>query len=393
MQAFELYFNPKKRDDLFLTSFVYTPANIYEQRLGNLYVVGELTQAMPQNSHFLANLSSAIKKEYYASGLKKSCEASLQEALKKGNEFLEQESRNGNVGWLGNLSLGVISFKDPVLSFAKVGDIKIFLIRANELMDLSQNLEAGLLSQPDPLKVFGSMAGGKIADGDKIIVLNKRILASLGKKQKFLGELAKASNEKELKQVLKIYQTPLASISGICLVLMAFGEEELKQAVTIQNDLPSFSLSLNLVKSFVGFFAKIWKRPRIRIKINFPHPKLPKVNIPKLTKPSLPKLPKINFKAARKKIFLVLGLILVLLAFYYIFQGERVQELRDAQAKLTEAQSKAMLAESLLILKKDDQAKALFEETLHILSPLTKRGSPLRQEALSLQNSVKQLLK
>ena len=400
MQAFELYFNPKKRDDLFLTSFIYEPANIYEQRLGNLYVVGELTQALPQNTHFLANLSLVIKKEYYSSGLKKSCEASLQEALKKGNEFLNQESKNGNVGWLGNLNFSVISFKDPVLNFAKAGDIKIFLARANELMDLSQNLETGLPggSHPDPLRVFNSMAGGKISGEDKIIILNKRILASLGKKQKFLGELAKASSEKELKQVLKTYQAPLASISGICLVLMAAGKDGLKQTVTMQNDLPSFSLSLNLFKPLVRFFAKIWKRPRIKIKINFPHSKfkVPKVKIPKLTKPSLPslpRLPKINLKAARKKIFLVLGLILVLLAFYYVFQGERVKELKDAQVRLNEAQSKAMLAESLLILNEDDQAKALFEETLHILSPLTKRGSPLREEALSLQDSVKQYLK
>jgi hypothetical protein len=136
------------------------------------------------------------------------------------------------------------------------------------------------------------------------------------------------------------------------------------------------------------------------MKINFPHPKIPKVNIPKVTRPnlpSLPRLPKISFRVVRKKIILVVGLILVLLAFYYIFQGERSQELRDAQMKLTEAQSKAMLAESLLILKEDDrakaQAKALLEETLQILSPLTKRGSPLRQEALSLQNSVEQYLK
>ena len=141
MQAFELYFNPRKMDDIFLTSFIYEPTNIYEQRLGNLYVVGELTQALPQNAHFLANLSLAIRKEYYSSGLKKSCEASLQEALKKGNEFLDQESKNGNVGWLGNLNFSVISFKDPVLNFAKAGDIKIFLVRANQLMDLSQNLE------------------------------------------------------------------------------------------------------------------------------------------------------------------------------------------------------------------------------------------------------------
>jgi len=375
MQAFELYFNPKKRDDLFLTSFIYTPANIYENRLGNLYVVGELTQAMPQNSHFLANLSLVIKKEYYSSGLKKSCEASLQEALKKGNEFLDQESKNGNVGWLGNLNFSVISFKDSVLNFAKVGDIKIFLVRANELMDLSQNLEAGL-PHPDPLKVFGSMAGGKISGEDKIIVLNKRILASLGKKQKFLGELARASNEKELKQVLKIHQDPLANVSGICLVLMAVGKDGSKQTVTLQNDLPSFSLFHNLFKPFIRFFTKTWKRPQIKIKVNFPRLKAPKISLPRLTKPSLPRLPKINLAAARKKIFLVVGLILVLLAFYYIFQGERSQELRDAQMKLTEAEKKATLAESLLILKEDDQAKAqakaLLEETLQIINNLLK---------------------
>jgi len=359
MQVFELYFNPKKRDDLFLTSFIYTPADVYEKRLGNLYVVGELTQAMPQNAHFLANLSSVVKKEYYVSGLKKSCEASLREALKKGNEFLNRESKNGNVGWLGNLNFSVISFKDSVLNFAKVGDFKIFLARGNELMDLSQNLEMG--------QVFGSMAGGKIADKDKIIVLNKRILAALGKKQKFLGELAKSSNEKELKQVLKIYQGPLADVSGICLILINFGEDKVAQTVTLQKELPNFSF------------------------------KVPKVKIPKVILPSLPRIPKfprVGFKKdVRKKVFLILGLALLLLAFYYIFQGERSQELKNAQTRLLEAQSKAMLAESLLILKEDDRAKALFEETLNILSPLTKRGSPLRDDALFLQNSVKEYLK
>ena len=371
MQAFELYFNPKKRDDIFLTSSIYTPANIYEKRLGNLYVVGELTQALPQNSHLLANLSSIIKKEYYSSGLKKSCEASLEEALKKGNEFLERESRNGNVGWLGNLNFSVISFKDPVLNFAKVGDVKIFLVRAGELVDLSQNLEAGSAggSRSDPIRVFGSMAGGKLAREDKIIVLNKRILRAFGKKQKFLGELARAANEKELRQVLKTRRDLLGGVSGICLVLMAAGEDELKKTLTLQNDLPSFSLSSNLFKPFVRFFAVL--------------------------KPSLPgmlKLPKINFRTARKKLFLVAILVLVLLAFYYIFQGERTQEFKEAQIRLSEARSRAMLAESLLILKKDDQAKALFEETLQILSPLTKRGSPLRDDALFLQDSVKQRL-
>jgi len=375
MQAFELCFNPKKKDDLFLASFIYTPADVYEKRLGNLYVVGELAQALPQNSHFLTNLSTAIKKGYYASGLKKSCEASLQEALKQGNGFLEQESKNGNVGWLGNLSFGVLSFKTPMLNFAIAGDIKIFLARGNELMDLGQNFTSKL-PHPDPLRFFGAMAGGKIAENDKIIVLNKRILSAFGKKQKFLGEIAKASNEKEIRQVLKIYQEPLSNISGNCLILMATGEDESRQVVTVQKDLPNFSFSLPRLPKLT--------KPRL--------PSLPKLpGLPGL--PKLPKLPKINFRIVRKKILLVVSLVLVLLAFYYIFQGERVRELKDAQMQLTEARSKAMLAESLLILKKDDQAKTLFEETLNILSPLTKRGSPLRDDALFLQDSVKQRLK
>jgi len=396
MRTFELYFNSKKRDDLFLTSSIYTPANVYEKRLGSLYVVGELTQAMPQNSHFLTNLSSAIKKEYYASGLKKSCDASLQGALKKGNEFLDQESKAGNVGWLGNLSFGVLSFKEPVLNFAKVGDIKIFLARAGELIDLSQNLETSL-PHPDPLKIFGSMAGGKISTDDRIIILNKKILSALGKKQKFLSELAKASNEKELKQILRVYQEPLASVYGVCLVLISTGQdqEDAKRTVTIQNDLPNFSFSLNLFKPFTRFFRKIWKKPKLGIKIRFPHFKIktPKISVPKITKPALPRLPKVNFKSLRKKLILIAALILILLAFYYIFQGERAQEIKNAQAQLTEARSRAMLAESLLILKEDDRASELFKESLQILSPLTKRGCPLREEALSLQNAVKQLLK
>ena len=368
MQAFELYFNPKKKDDLFLHSFVYEPTSIYEKRLGNLYVVGELTQALPQNTQFLANLSSVVKKEYYSSGLKKSCEASLQEALKK-----------GNVGWLGNLNFTVLNFKDPVLNFAKVGNIKVFLARSNELADISQGLDVPSGAPPDPLKVFGSIVEGKLSADDKIIVLNKSILAASGKKQNLLGALAKAADEKSLRQVLKTHQEVLAGTCGLGLVLLAGGKENVYQTVTFQKDLPIFSFSDNLIKPVARLFAKT-----------------PKINLPKLPRPSLPKLPRIHLVFNRKKIILVAGLILVLAAFYYIFAGEREREIKDAQQALNEAQTKAMLAESLLILQEDDKAKAIFEEVLDILSPLTKKGRvppSLREEALSLQDSIKEYLK
>lgn len=374
MQAFELYFNPKKKDDVFFHSFVYEPANIYEKRLGNLYIIGELAQALPQNAHFLTNLCSAVKKEYYSSGLKKSCQASLQEALKKANEFLDQESKKGNISWLGNLNFAILNLKTPDLNFAKTGEIKTFLARNNELTDIGQGLD-GDLAHPDPLKIFDSMVEGKLAPDDKIIVLNKNILSAFGKKQNFLAALAKVSDEKGIKQVLKIHEANLAGVCGLGLVLMPGDKDNAHETLTFQKDLPLFSFSDNLIKPATRFFAKI-RLPSFKIKT-----------------PAFPRFPKPHITFNRKKIILIIALISVLAAFYYLFSGERERELKEAEQVLSEAKTKAMLAESLLILDKNEQARALFEEALRIIAPLTKRGAPLREEALPLQEKIKEALK
>ena len=64
MKIFELYFNPKTKEDKIFESFCFNPENIYEKKLGNLYMVGELSNALPQNINFLNNIASVIKKEY-----------------------------------------------------------------------------------------------------------------------------------------------------------------------------------------------------------------------------------------------------------------------------------------------------------------------------------------
>ncbi|MFH1820641.1 MAG: hypothetical protein ABH805_01900, partial [Candidatus Nealsonbacteria bacterium] len=218
MRAFELYFEQKNKDEVFLQSFVCEPENIYQQKLGHLYMVGELNQALPPNAHFLSNLALAIKQAYYSQSLKKSPETSLREALKKGNEFLEKESKKGNVEWLGNLNFAVLSFKDHILNFAKTGTFKIFLLRTEENIDLSQSLEVELKS-PDPLRVFSSMAGGKLSSDDKVVVVNKKVISLFKKKNNFIDQLSHASTSKELKQVIKKNQEVLSEASGVCLFL------------------------------------------------------------------------------------------------------------------------------------------------------------------------------
>jgi hypothetical protein len=123
-----------------------------------------------------------------------------------------------------------------------------------------------------------------------------------------------------------------------------------------------------------------------------PQLRLPQLKLPQIRAPRF-HLPHINIAAAKKPLILLATFALILMIFSSVFGGERKEELRAAQQALTEAQEKTTLAENLLILKDEDKAKALFIEALNIVSPLTKRGSPVRDEALSLQNSLEEHLK
>ncbi|PJA83821.1 MAG: hypothetical protein CO146_00505, partial [Candidatus Nealsonbacteria bacterium CG_4_9_14_3_um_filter_37_29] len=125
MQVFEFHFNPKLKPDLIFDSFCYEPENIYERRVGSLYMAGVLKNVLPQNLRFLDNLAKVVKERYYTPTLH-SPEKSLKESLQRTNDFLERIAKSGNVNWLGNLSFAILSLRNFELNFAKVGDFKIF---------------------------------------------------------------------------------------------------------------------------------------------------------------------------------------------------------------------------------------------------------------------------
>jgi len=111
MLVFEFHFNPKTKEDLIFDSFCFEPENIYEKRVGSLYMLGLLKNVLPQNIHFLERLARVIKEKFYSSTLVKP-EKSLKNSLKEANDFLENIAKRGDVSWLGNLSFGVISLKN-----------------------------------------------------------------------------------------------------------------------------------------------------------------------------------------------------------------------------------------------------------------------------------------
>lgn len=67
MKVFKFHFNPTKKGakepDVIFDTFCFEPENVYEKRLGSLYVIGLIKNALPQNIRFLDDLSGHIKEK------------------------------------------------------------------------------------------------------------------------------------------------------------------------------------------------------------------------------------------------------------------------------------------------------------------------------------------
>ena len=321
MRVFELHFNPKRREDRIFDSFVYEPESQEEGHLGSLCVAGELNQAMPQSKDFIENLAGLIKNNFYE-------KMDFAGALKVANDFLDKETKSGNVSWLGNLNFAAINVQNSILNFTKVGNIKILLLREGEVLDISQNLELQDV-EPYPMKVFSNTASGKLSSEDKILILTKDIFSIISRDEDFLNQLSRAANEKELKRIFQPQRSAISEISGILLLITQ-------------------------------------QRESTPIGINIPKIKLP------------------------GRAILIFILISVLAAAFFIFKGERgekEEKLLQYQIELNEARSKIIMAENLLIMKKNEKAQVLFREAWNMLQPIQIK------EATSLRESIEKYLK
>ena len=199
MRVFEFHFNPSQtagkqisKGKIAFDSFCYEPENIREKKLGSLYIVGEI--ALSDNSEFLNDLAQTIKKQYYQKNKPKpNPEKNLKSALKQANNFLQNKIKNGNADWINNLNFAVLNFVSNEneelwkLNFTKTGDIKIFLIRQGQPLNISQNLEAQktnshqVFTKVSPNKVlatkklFGNIAAGQLSKDDKLLIVISRL--------------------------------------------------------------------------------------------------------------------------------------------------------------------------------------------------------------------------
>jgi len=392
MKVFEFHFNPRLKPDLIFDSFCYEPENIYEKRMGNLYLTGLLKNVLPQNLRFLDKLAKVIQKEYYRSTIIKP-EKALKKSLKEANEFLEQIAKKGDVSWLGNLSFAALSLKNYELNFTKVGDLKIFLLRGERIIDIDQKLKFEEIT-PWPLKIFGNIVSGKLAEDDLLLVSTKEV-TDFFEKENLLTEIGKIwpFNEKGLREIFDKRKKEVLKISGLSLIIVLTKEALASKKQVISEK--SYPKEFNLKEVFSPYLKSLGERFSLFINIFKGLIRKPKLGkFPKLPKLAMPKFPRPG-----KKLILILALIFFLALGFFISQLQEEKELKERQIILEEIQEKVNRAESFLILKTPQaevEANSLLKESFEEISQLAKIVSKtpkdFQSQVFSLKEAVSKTL-
>ncbi len=215
MQALEYYFNPRLKPDTKFGVFSFRPPETSKNHLGNLYLVFEFTNSISKDKNFPQEISEIINKEFYLDP-KRTPEKSLTEALKKINQFLEQKSSNGEVGWLGNLNMAVMNLSNSFLHFSRSGNIRILLLRGDELTEINEDME---FLSGSMLKTFSNIASGRLFNEDKIMILNQSLVENFY--DSVFSELINLPriDDKSLKKFFRTKKQEMKGWSGVFFVL------------------------------------------------------------------------------------------------------------------------------------------------------------------------------
>ncbi len=376
MKVYEFCFNPpseKKKfleSDLVFQSFCFEPKNIYEKKMGSLYMVGLLKNVLPKNIYFLEKLAKFIKDGYYKKTIF-SPEKSLRLVLRQTNEFLEEITKKGDVSWLGNLSFAILALKDFKLNFTKVGEIKIILLRAGKLIDIERKLKLQEI-EPYPLKIFGNIVSGKLALNDLVLIFTQDIFEFF-QSENLLNEIAKSPQilEEKLKNIFEEKKEELKETRGILLALWLVKEIlPEKREIISSTALKEFSLK----ETFSPLFKFFKEKFALQL--------------------SKTKMKTWKMKTLLTKRWLLIIILILVLFFGSLLVGvEEKRKLRVYETDLKEIEINLDSAKKLLASKEaqnKEKAHWLLKESLKKISPMLKISRRLPKDFSMRVSSLNQ---
>jgi hypothetical protein len=397
MRIFEFIFNPpskKQINDYLFDAFYYEPKDTYEKKLGNLYVIGEITNLLPQNNQFLDQIAKVVKEKYYSFTLKDPTE-SFREALGAVNEFLAKEVSKNNVSWLGNSHIAIFSLiskeTERIFNLSKVGKIKVFLESRGRINQISKRLDFEDI-EPYPLKIFTKSINVRIGFEDKIAIFTPQI-AEFFLEKNLLEDFFKLdfSQEEKVKDFFK--EKKISGQRGILFFIELKKEiSKSTQLFTIKKELESFSFR----KAFSPFFnflaivrnkLLIYRRKPLLFKLE---EKQSKNFLNKFLTDLKERIYLVgNIKSNLISLFLLISILTI---GFFIFQKEERKNLERKENILLEAEQNLKKAENLFSQRKEEEAFRLLKESLDKIIPLSQEDWQKKEETLEIQKKIEEKL-
>jgi hypothetical protein len=161
---------------MFLDVFHFFEKNITRRQLGELFGVFSINPHA-KNAGYITNfLASELRKEYYAKP-RRSASDSFEAALQKVNRALGEVAKEGNLSWQGSLDGAICAIENGVIHFALCGKARLLLLRDGKIMELNEIENA---TETHPLKTFADIASGKILDGDRFFLCDRKCVELFG---------------------------------------------------------------------------------------------------------------------------------------------------------------------------------------------------------------------
>lgn len=380
MRVYEFYFNlpkEKRETDFLVECFCFEPKNIYERKMGFLYIAGSLKNVLPKNLYFLEKLANFIKDGYYKRTAS-TPEKSLRKILKETNEYLEEILAKGDVSWLGNLSFLVLILKDFKFHFSKVGAIKIFLLRAGKIVDIERRLKLQDI-EPYPLKIFGNIVTGKLIENDLILIFTEEIF-NFFQEENLLTKIAKSPSilEDEIKKIFEEKKEKLKEKRGLLLAISLLKETlpAKKEIITSQ-----ISKEFSLKEIFKSHFRNIKEKISLLI------------------------LEKKTFfqKIILNKRTILILVFLFLLGFGYLLtnfeQNRRMKaflpQVKEIEENLEKIESSTLNEKQIqLLLKKDfEKTSAILRKSSFLPKDFSKRVLTLNEKILKKLHTLNKMEK
>ncbi|MFH1129562.1 MAG: hypothetical protein V1686_02400 [Patescibacteria group bacterium] len=226
-----VYQDPKKKKDSICGVFSYEAINKQDLGLGNLYIVGEITNIPKKkykNSDFILNLlSSAIRRDFYSNPQRNTLEA-LESALQSANIYLTDFVKKGHNEWINNLHFTCLTFSGNNIHVGQTGEMIVQLFRNNTMSNISRKFETPEI--PEPTKTFSNIASGEIEKGDKILISTTNISKILPSSK--IKEIISSSTTDKLYHYIKNNLSESSSLA--CLLLDAATQKPEEAPTAIQ---------------------------------------------------------------------------------------------------------------------------------------------------------------